>query len=189
MPAPNSITGEQWTVEQRGQILADLCEWLHSGKPLLAFINRKGMPSSATVYRWLDDERRKGNDGLLREYARARESGAAAMAEEALAIADEPAAVLDDGRIDPSIVALRKLRIEQRMRLAASYCPDVFGQRAMKVALGGDPDGVPIQLDATSRSARIQALVTAAAARRLQVEVGKPRQIDHDGASEDIESE
>jgi hypothetical protein len=180
-------SSDRFQVEQRVPMLLDLIQWLHTGKSLLAWCDDRDngdKPSPATVYRWLEDEKAKGNDHLAREYARARVAGGCAMAEEALEIADKPVAALDDGRIDPSVIALRKLQIEQRMRMAAAYCPDVFGQRAMKVALGGDPDGVPIQLDATSRSARIQALVTAAAARRLQVEVGKPRQLPDDDASE-----
>lgn len=173
-----------YSPEQRTQFVDELIEHVAAGHSLASYCRMDGKPAFRSLYGWMNEDRREGEENSLARFARARELGAALQVESAIDLADAEPERLSDGRIDPGDVALRKLRIESKFKLAACYCPRVFGEKALRVAVGGDAEGVPIQLDATSRSARIQALVTAAAARRLQVEVGKPRQLTDDGASE-----
>lgn len=174
---------------ERQFFLDEVIDYVASGKSITGYCKLDGKPSFASLYEWMKADKRQGEENSAVRFARARELGAALQVEDALDLADAAPERLSDGRIDPGDVALRKLRIESKFKLAACYCPRVFGEKALRVAVGGDAEGVPIQLDATSRSARIQALVTAAAARRLQVEVGKPRQLPDDAAGDDEQAE
>jgi hypothetical protein len=87
-------------------------------------------------------------DGLSVQFARAREAGCDAMAEESLSIMDrEPLAVFDDAgnkRYDSGSIAWNKNRAEHRLKLLACWNPKKYGS---KVQLGGDPDS-PIKIEA-----------------------------------------
>jgi hypothetical protein len=93
------------------------------------------MPERRTFYDWLERD-----DSLSARFARAREEGCDAMAEESLAIMDdEPLAVYDEAgnkRYDPGSINWNKGRAEHRLKLMACWNPKKYGT---KLALGGDP--------------------------------------------------
>jgi hypothetical protein len=101
------------------------------------------MPERRTVYDWLERI-----DGLSAQFARAREEGCDAMAEQSLAIMDgEPLAVFDEGgnkRYDSGSIAWNKNRAEHRLKLLACWNPKKYGN---KVQMGGDADN-PIKIEA-----------------------------------------
>jgi hypothetical protein len=105
-------------LETREEILDGLAD----GKSLRAICRQPGMPSVTTVLRWLqsDEEWRV-------HYARAREAGDDAMAEDIQAIADE------DGK-DPQD---KRVRIDARKWLLAKRQPKKYGDRQL---IGSDPD-------------------------------------------------
>ena len=105
------------------------------------------MPERRTVYDWLERI-----DGLSAQFARAREEGCDAMAEQSLAIMDgEPLAVFDEAgnkRYDAGSIAWNKNRAEHRLKLLACWNPAKYGS---KVAVGGDP-GNPVKVEVQSEA-------------------------------------
>lgn len=142
--------------------------WLSEGKTLREYCRQEGAPCFTTVYTWRDSD-----PGFAVRFARAREIGFDAIAEEALAIADTPVAgeiVTVEGEGDDQVtkrttedmLGHRKLQFEARLKLLAKWSP----RYAEKLAVGGDPNGAPIRLlSVTERAHRLQAIVHAAAAR------------------------
>lgn len=128
-------------------LAAEICERLSNGETLSAICRDEHMPARSTVYLWEEEDKE-----LAGQVARARARGFEALAEEALAIAE-------DGRNDwmerngrESVgwqlngehVQRSKLRIETRLKLLACWDPKRYGQ---KVEHGG-PDGgsIPVSL-------------------------------------------
>ena len=105
------------------------------------------MPKRQTVYDWLERI-----EGLSGQFARAREAGCDAIAEESLAIMDrEPLAVFDEAgnkRYDPGSISWNKGRAEHRLKLLACWNPQKYGS---KVAVGGDP-GNPVKVEIQSEA-------------------------------------
>ena len=94
------------------------------------------MPKRQTVYDWLERV-----DGLSVQFARAREAGCDAMAEEALIIANTPilgrkkvfSSGADDGEdsmtvTEEDMLGHRKLQIETRLKLLAKFNPKKYGE-------------------------------------------------------------
>ena len=101
---------------------------------MLQICGDEHMPKRQTVYDWLERV-----EGLSGQFARAREAGCDAIAEESLAIMDrEPLAVFDEAgnkRYDPGSISWNKGRAEHRLKLLACWNPQKYGS---KVAVGGD---------------------------------------------------
>ena len=129
------------------ELAAEICERLSKGEPLLQICADEHMPKRQTVYDWLERV-----DGLSVQFARAREAGCDAMAEESLSIMDrEPLAVFDDAgnkRYDSGSIAWNKNRAEHRLKLLACWNPKKYGS---KVQLGGDPDN-PVKVEVQSEA-------------------------------------
>ena len=129
------------------ELAAEICHRISTGEPLLQICKDERMPERRTVYDWLGRI-----DGLSAQFARAREEGCDAMAEQSLAIMDgEPLAVFDEAgnkRYDSGSIAWNKNRAEHRLKLLACWNPAKYGS---KVAVGGDP-GNPIQIEAQVES-------------------------------------
>lgn len=130
-------------------LAAEICERLSNGETLSAICRDEHMPHRSSIYLW-----EEADESLARQVARARARGYDALAEEALAIAE-------DGRndwmekfgrdgeslgwvVNGEAVQRSKLRIETRLKLLACWDPKRYGQ---KVELGG-PDGgsIPVSL-------------------------------------------
>ncbi len=93
---------------------AAILEGLADGKSLRTICKEPDMPAIATVMRWLSDD-----EEWREQYARAREAGSEAMAEDIQAIADD--ATLDHND--------RRIRIDARKWLLAKRQPKKYGDK------------------------------------------------------------
>jgi hypothetical protein len=130
----------------------EICEWLAAGKTLASYCRQPNKPSVRLVYEW-----RASDVEFAARFARAREAGFDVMADDLEQIAEEPSEHPDD-------VAHRKLRVWTRLQLLARWSPR-YSERST-VQVGGDPAGVPIQIDDAERVRRIESLLATAAARK-----------------------
>ena len=114
-----------------------IIEWIANGRPLREFCRQEGMPAWRTVYDWLEK-----NEEFSARFARARDMGADAIAEEALAIADTP----QEGEITTTdeegvsvkredMLGHRRLQVDTRLKLLAKWFPKKYGD---KLELAGD---------------------------------------------------
>jgi hypothetical protein len=109
------------------------------------------MPAQSTVYDWL-----LRFPEFAEQYTRAREEQADTLADEIIQIADEQpevVAVVDkktgaliEHKLDGAFLQWQKNRIEARKWTAMKLKPKKYGD---KIAVGGDPDGVPIKTEDT----------------------------------------
>ncbi len=128
----------KWTQE----IEDEICARLSRGEPLRAICRSEGFPEWNTVYGWMER-----SEALSGRVARAREHGVEAIAQDTLAMIDEPPQLVVDShgvsRIDPAYIQWTKLRTEQRMKLLACWSPNRYGNR---VQVAGDKDN-PLQVN------------------------------------------
>lgn len=111
------------------QEMADLiCDRLANGESLRSICRDDVSPGQTTVFRWL-----AANDEFRKQYARARESQADAIADEILNIADEA--------VDP---AKARVQIDARKWLAGKMRPKVYGDKVLTEVTGAD--GGPVQI-------------------------------------------
>lgn len=104
--------------------LADtICEELALGKSLRTVCAGEGMPSIATVFSWM-----RLHEEFLKQYARAKQESADAMAEELIDISDTEN--MDD-------VQRARLRIDTRKWLMAKMKPKRYGDQ-LDVTSAGD---------------------------------------------------
>lgn len=120
------------------KIADEICERIAQGEPLRQICRDEHMPGWVTVYEWL-----KKYDAFAEHFARARELGHDAIAEEALEIANTPLMgeeFEDDGekvKVKRSdMLGHRKLQIETRLKLLAKWSPKKYGDK-QQVELNG----------------------------------------------------
>jgi hypothetical protein len=117
------------------ELAQEIFRRISMGESLLQICRDERMPTRQAVYNWVDND-----ESLALQFARARETGCDAMAEESLAIMDdEPLAVFDEAgnkRYDPGSINWNKGRAEHRLKLMACWNPKKYGT---KLALAGDP--------------------------------------------------
>lgn len=118
-------------------IIDEVCEWLAAGGTIRDYCKQDGKPVNSLVHQWIA----KSPDTVAR-IARARSEGADAIAEEALAIADDSSgdvATTADGRevCNGEFVQRSKLRFEARMRLLAKWNSGRYGDRQQVEHSGG----------------------------------------------------
>ena len=104
-----------------------ICERLETGEPLLQILRDAGMPAPRTVYDWID-----ANPDFAARFARARDIGFDAIAEDTMAIVDQiPERTLTEhgDKVDPGHVAWLKNRAEQRLKLLAKWSPKRYGDK------------------------------------------------------------
>jgi hypothetical protein len=112
------------------QEVADaICARLAEGESLRAICRTEGMPSETRVRAWaLDDVR-----GFSAQYARAREIGYQAMAEEIIAISDDSSGdtiQTEQGeRPNTEFVSRSRLRVDSRKWMLSKMLPKVFGDK------------------------------------------------------------
>lgn len=117
-----------------------ICERIANGETLRAICRDDGFPHWNTVYDWM-----AANEAFAGRFARAREVGFDAIAQDTLQIIDsEPAkvATAHGEHVDSGHVAWVKGRVDQRMKLLAKWDPKRYGERT---TLAGDPDA-PLQI-------------------------------------------
>lgn len=131
-PAPKPRL--KFTQEQADTI----CERIATGSSLRSICADKGMPSLATVFKWLNER-----PAFAEQYARAREEQAETLADEIVSIADEvEVSAKHDGEsiklgLDATAVARNRLRVDARKWVASKLKPKKYGDRT---TLAGDPD-------------------------------------------------
>ncbi|MCI9769062.1 ubiquitin carboxyl-hydrolase [Proteus mirabilis] len=111
----------------------DICSKLAEGESLRSVCRRSGMPSKATVFRWLSE-----NAEFRDQYAKATEQRADALFEEILEIADD---VLPDS----AEVAKAKLRIDTRKWSLARMSPKKYGDKVTQEITGADGGAIQIE--------------------------------------------
>jgi predicted secreted protein len=134
----------------RGQMVERIVEGLSAGTPLRELCRQDGMPAWRTVYDWLE-----ADPDFATRFARAREMGFDAIAEEALEIADDGSNDWMERRrkdgsteevVNSEHVQRSKLRIETRLKLLAKWSPKRYGDKQTH-AIGGDPDAPAVQVE------------------------------------------
>jgi len=136
----------------------EICERVANGEPLRQICREPNMPSWTTFYNWIN-----ASEELAARFARARDLGADAIAEEALAIIDtDPERILSEGgnRVDSGYVQWQKNRVEMRLKLLAKWSPKKYGDRQV---LAGD-ESAPLNIvhDFTP----LEAIISAAQLKR-----------------------
>ena len=138
-PKPRKKMGRptRYTEELAAEILTRIAE----GESLRRITMEPSMPSHASVYLWLLQK-----PDFSDKYARARDEQAETLADEILAIADEPPAeVVDDkgvSRTDSGWVTWQKNRMDARKWVAAKLKPKKYGDRQI---VAGDAES-PLQV-------------------------------------------
>lgn len=117
--------------------LRELCEWVEtrgSQGHLMAFARAKGVPYS-TLRDWIN-----ADIARVMAYATARDRRADVIAEELLAIADEPPPLTPQGNVDPGAIAHQRLRVEARKWIASKLAPRQYGEKVeVDTRLSVDP--------------------------------------------------
>ncbi len=133
------------------QKIADaICERIAEGEPLRQICRDSGMPNWRTVYDWLD-----AHPEFSARFARARDLGFDAIAEEALEIADTPLKGVRREKdkfgvktIEEDMLGHRKLQIETRLKLLAKWSRK-YGDKLTQEVTG--PNGGPVQHEHTEK--------------------------------------
>lgn len=100
-----------------------ICAELASGRPLVKICEAEDMPATSTVYEWL----RKYSE-FSDTYTRAREDQADYIADESIAISDNP----------NGDVARDRLRVETRKWFASKLKPKKYGDKIQNEVTGAD---------------------------------------------------
>ena len=144
----------------------DLIDWVSTGQTVRAFCRLEGSPSWRTIYDWLSKD-----DDFASRFARARELGEDAIAQECLDIADTPLVGIETEETDQGMkvkkgdmLGHRKLQIETRLKLLAKWNPKKWGEKVQTELTGAN--GGPVEITETDRAARVAALIAQAQQRR-----------------------
>jgi hypothetical protein len=130
------------------EIAQEILELLAQGKSLRRICAQDGFPPESTVRRWAID-----NGAFAAQYARARDLGLDAMADETFEIAD--------GR-EGGDVARDRLRWDQRRWYLSKLAPKRYGDK-LEVEHQGE---VKVELDDQEAAKRIAFVLATAAAKR-----------------------
>lgn len=103
------------------EVMSTICGCIAQGLPLVKILTLDGMPSYATVMRWLSED-----SSIQDNYTRAREASADYLADEIVYIADN--------ELDPQVA---RVRIDARKWVAAKMKPKKYGD---KVIHAGDEE-------------------------------------------------
>lgn len=129
----------RFSEEAKAAIKDEIIDRISNGTTLRSICREDEMPGWVTVYAWKDED-----PDFAERFARARELGFDAIAEEALKIADTP----EIGQIVTSkewgdeikqedMLGHRKLQIETRLKLLAKWSPKKYGERVEQHHTGG----------------------------------------------------
>lgn len=157
----------------------EICARVATGEPLLQVCRDAHMPAFRTVYQWLD-----ANPEFDAQFARARETGHDAIAQECLDIADtthegETLEIDAHGKSTKrrgDMLGHRKLRIETRLKLLAKWDRRYSERTATEIS---NPDG-SLTMTPTEREARVAAIVAKASQRKNGESETKPSESDVD---------
>lgn len=129
---------DRWAADPEGA-LKELCEWVETRGTdghLMAFTRAKGF-AYTSIRDWI-----AGDSARSLAYATARERRADVIAEELIAIADEPPGLTPAGAVDPAAVAHQRLRVETRRWAASKLAPRRYGDKVeLEAKISSDPVG------------------------------------------------
>lgn len=103
-----------------------ICTLLSEGASLRTITRMDGMPSMASVWKWIAER-----EEFQAMYATAKQESADALVEDMQAIADDPS-------LDPND---KRIRVDTRKWIASKLKPKRYGD---KVQVSGDEDGAPL---------------------------------------------
>lgn len=122
-------------------LIDEICTRVANGTPLREICREEGKPAWTTFYNWINADKE-----LFERFARARELGTDAIAEDTLAIIDAPPERVEDeksSRVDSGYVQWQKNRVELRLKLLSKWNPRKYGDRQI---LAGDKDA-PLEVN------------------------------------------
>ena len=140
------------------QELADrICAALAEGRTLRDVCRDEGMPTEATVRNWALVEDEEKRPGFFSQYARAREIGYHAMADETLEISDDGTndwmkRTQGEDTIDVvnnEAIARSRLRVDTRKWLLSKALPKIYGDKVTSVIEGGEK---PVEITGDTRA-------------------------------------
>lgn len=124
MPRSRNSSRSKTVAERLERVgIESLCDRLIDGQALRQIARDVGV-SPAGVLRWIN-----GDEDRRRVYALARVAQADVLANEIIAIADEPVTLDENGRMDPSAINEKRVRIDARKWIASKLKPQVYGDR------------------------------------------------------------
>lgn len=145
-------------IEYSDEVASLICERLVEPRSLRSICLDDDMPSQATVFRWLADER---YSAFRERYAHARETQADALFDEVLDIADDGSndwmVRHDEERSNlgwkenGEALNRSRIRIDARKWMAGKLRPKVYGEKQAHEHTG--KDGGPIQLEQVEHDA------------------------------------
>lgn len=148
------------------KVVEDILARLSTGETLSAICRSEDrFPSREAWLNWCD-----ADEDLRLAYARARELGEDALAEQCNEIAEEDIATYDTEhgtRLDPADVARQKMRIETRLKLLAIWNPKKYGPK-----LDVTTKDQPITASTDDIAARTASLLAAAKKRKDEAKDG-----------------
>jgi hypothetical protein len=129
MPAERPKLGAPSTYSQG--VAEEICERVAAGEPVRVICRTAGMPSRATIYRWLIE-----HPDFERAYAAAMQCRIEDMADECLEIADDGSrdTKLDESGdvpsivVDQEVIARTKIRLAERHWWLACMAPRKYGR-------------------------------------------------------------
>jgi hypothetical protein len=134
----------------RDELSAEICRRISLGEPLAQICRDAHMPERTVVYDWMKEDK-----DLAQRFARAREHGHDAIADECMQIADEATQDYKSSEkgmaFDAEHVQRSKLRIETRLKLLAKWDPKRYGEK-QQVELSGKVDIASALLAARKRA-------------------------------------
>lgn len=122
-----------------------ICARIMEGRSVRSVTSDEDMPSGVAFFSWLAKDE---TGELIKQYAKAKEAQADALADEILRIADDGTndfMETDEGyRLNGENVQRSRLRIDARKWMAGKLRPKVYGE---KFAIGGADDLPPVQTE------------------------------------------
>jgi len=109
------------------ELAAKFCAVIADGKTIRAACKLDGMPSKATIFRW------------LREHAEFEKMYELATDERADTLIDEIVDIADNCRVDADSIRKAKLRIHARVEQAQRMKPRKYGNKMQLTGEGGGP--------------------------------------------------
>lgn len=125
-----------------------ICERIAAGESVRAICESDGMPAKQTVLKWLSQQ-----PSFAAQYARAKELGAEAIAEELFEIADDGRNDFVEYEISPGVTATRldqehiqrsRLRVDTRKWYLSKILPKKYGDKLTQEHTG--PDGKELRV-------------------------------------------
>lgn len=155
---------------------AEICHRLSIGETLRQICRSPGMPAASTVCLWVTDDR----EGFAERYARARELGIEAIAEEIIEISDDGSNdwMTREGKdgegtsyaVNGEHVSRSKLRADSRRWLLSKLRPEKYGDR---LELAGN---VELKMSDDQLESRVAQLLGKAAAAKASGGAGETQE-------------